>query len=45
MERTSETRSEGVWTVLAGSPLKVLSITRLDKVIPSFACVADLHGA
>jgi anti-sigma B factor antagonist len=30
---------------VSGSPLKVLTITGLDKVMPSFASVADLPGA
>ena len=44
-KRLQESGGELALVGVSGSPLKVLSITGLDKVMPTFASVADLPGA
>jgi anti-sigma B factor antagonist len=45
LKRMQENQGELALVGVSGSPLKVLAITGLDKVIPNYASVADLPGA
>ena len=44
-KRMQENEGELALLSVSGSPLKVLAITGLDKVIPTYPSVADLPGA